>query len=115
MFKHIFESTISAIESERARNIELVKQKVMQEQVLPFNREIDISLRDAISEMQNAHNERIAQMQKSFEAEKTALHEAATKKKADNAEIAISSATAEINKKADEAIARLQHLIGKEA
>ena len=115
MFKHIYENAIATIESDRARQVEVAKQKVMQEQVLPFNRDIDASLRDAITELQTRHNERISEMQKAFEQEKHALTEAAQKKKADNAEVAIATATAAINKSADDAIAHFRTILGKEA
>jgi hypothetical protein len=115
MYKQIFDEAIAKIEASRQRDIEVAKQKVMQEQIVPFNREIDNSLRDAIAELQNQHQVKIAQIQQSFEAEKKALAEAANAKKAAFAETAIGASVLSINAEADTAIARLRELVGKEA
>lgn len=115
MYKQIFDDAIARIEATRQRNIDVAKQKAMQEQVIPFNRDIDNALREAITELQNQHNAKIAQMQKDIEAEKQTLVEAANKKKAAYAETAISTAVVAINAEADTAIAKLRELVGKEA
>lgn len=115
MYKQIFDETIAKIEADRQRNIEIAKQKALQEQVVPFNRDIDNSLRDAIAELQHQHNEKIAQMQQAFEAEKKALAEAASHKKTAYAETTMAAAVLTINAEADTAIAKLREFIGEEA
>ena len=76
-----FDEAIAKIEANRQREIELAKQKAMQEQIVPFNRDIDNSLREAIAELQTQHNAKIAHMQQMFDAEKQSLCEAANDKK----------------------------------
>lgn len=115
MYKHIYENAISQIESTRQRETESVKQRVMQEEIIPFNREIDSSLREAISELQTQHNAKIAQMQQAFDAEKATLAEAAAKRKESFAETAIATALSVINAKADNAIANFKKLIDEGA
>lgn len=115
MYQQIFEEAIAKIEARRQHDCEVAKQKAMQEQIVPFNRDIDNSLREAISELQTQHNSKIAQLQQAFENEKKVLAEAAAKKKSDNAESVISSAVSVINAEADTAIAQLQKIAGKGA
>lgn len=114
-YNHIFENAIAQIEATRQREIELAKQRVMQEEIAPFNRDIDVSLRDAISELQAQHNAKIAQLQQTFDAEKTALAEAATKKKESFAETAFATAISVINANADAAIAHFKKYLGEGA
>lgn len=115
MYKQFFEETIAKIEATRQRDIEIAKQKAMQEQIIPFNKEIDTSLRDAIAELQNQHTSKITQMQQVFEAEKKALAEAATNKKNAFAESIIATSVASINDKANATIAKLRELADEEA
>ena len=111
MYKQIYEAAISQIESSRQREIEMAKQKTMQEQVVPICRDIDNSLREAIGELQIANNQKIAQLQKEFEAERASLNEAASKRKETFTETAIATAVASINANADKAIANLKKCI----
>ena len=113
MYKQFFEETIAKIEANRQRDIEAAKQKAMQEQIIPFQRDIDNSLRDAIAELQTQHNAKIAQMQQIFEAEKKSLFEAANDRKTAYAETTIATAISVINAEADNAIAKLREFIGK--
>lgn len=115
MYKQFFEEAIAKIEANRQRDIEVAKQKAMQEQIIPFNRDIDNSLRDAIAELQAQQNAKIAQMQQVFDAEKQALAEAANNKKTENAKNTIDAAVLTINAEAETAIAKLREFIGKEA
>ena len=114
-YNHIFENAIAQIEATRQREIEVARQRVMQEEILPFNRDIDNSFREAIAELQAQHNAKIAQLQQNFEAEKQALAEAAAKKKEAFAETAISTATTVINANADNAIAPFKKFVGEGA
>lgn len=115
MFKHIYESAINQINATRQREIDVAKQKVMQEEIVPFNRDIDASLRDAIAELTTKHNAKIAELQQNFEAEKSALSDAAAKRKESFAETAIATAISVINANADHAIAHFNKFVGEEA
>lgn len=114
MIKDIYENAIRQIENERQRDIEIAKQKAMQESIVPFNRDIDNSLRDAVAELQTQHNEKISQLQKAFEAEKAALAEAAENKKKQFAETTIATANSVINANADNAIQYLRKFIDEQ-
>jgi hemerythrin superfamily protein len=115
VYKHICENAIAQIEATRQREIEVAKQRVMQEEVAPFNRDIETALRDAISELQTQHNAKIAALQQAFEAEKHDLTDAARKRKEAFAETAVATATAAINAEADGAIAHIKKYIGEGA
>lgn len=115
MYNHIYENAIAQIEATRQREIDAVRQRVTQEEIIPFNRDIDNSLRDAITELQMQHNAKIAQMQQAFDAEKAALSEAATKRKDSFAETAIATAVSVINANADTAIAHFKKFVSEEA
>lgn len=114
-YNHIFENAIAQIEATRQREIEVTKQRVMQEEIVPFNRDIDEKLREAIMEMQTRHNAKIAQLQQNFDEEKQALAEAAAKKKEAFAETAIATAITVINANADNAIAHFKKFVGEGA
>lgn len=114
MFKQAYQQAIASIEAARQRSIEAAKQKAMQEQIVPYNAEIDASLRDALTALQNQHNAEIAELQADFEAEKKTMIEAATKKKSDYAESIMATATNLINHDADRAIKNLQDFIDKQ-
>lgn len=115
MYRQIIDEAIAKIEANRQRDIEVAKQKTMQEQIIPFNRDMDESLRKAISELQTQHTAKIANIQQAFEAEKQALVEAANSKKNSFAETAIETAVFAINAEADGAISKLREFIGEGA
>ena len=114
MIKKIYEEAISKIEANRAREIEVAKQKATQEKIAPFNADIDASLRAAIQELTAQLNEKIKQIQDNFNSQKQSLIEAAEKKKKEHAETAIDIAVSVINQQADYAIANLKTYIGKQ-
>jgi HD-GYP domain-containing protein (c-di-GMP phosphodiesterase class II) len=115
MYRQIIDEAIAKIEANRQRDIEVAKQKAMQDQITPFNRDMDESLRKAIAELQTQHNAKIAQMQQAFEAEKQALAEVANNKKAAFAETTISTAVFTINAVADDMIEKMREFIGEGA
>ncbi len=115
MYNHIVENAIAQIEATRNREIEAARQKATQEEIVPFNRDIDEHLRNAIAELQKQHNEKIANLQKVFEAEKASLAEAAAKKKEQFAETALATAVSVINAKANEKIAYFKKAIDEGA
>lgn len=115
MYKQVLDEAIARIEASRQREIEAAKQKAMQEQIIPFNRDIDNSLREAIAELQNEHNSKITKMQQAFEAEKQSLSEAANNKKNAFAETTLTTAVLAINAEADSAISKIKEIIGEGA
>lgn len=114
MVKDIFESTIAQIEAKRQREIEATRQRVMQELVIPFNREIDVSLRDAIMELQEETNAQIAKIQEAFAEKKRVLEKSAIDKKMSFEKNEIEKAITEINYTADKSILHLRKFIGEQ-
>lgn len=114
MIKQIYEQGIAQIEGDRQRKIEAERQRVIREQVVPFNAEIDTALRDAIAEENRQCNATIAAVQARFEEQRKSLTEAAERKKKENAEAVIATAVAVINKKADDAIRYLKDYLEKQ-
>lgn len=114
MIKNVYENAIAQIEANKNRECEVAKQKAMQEKVIPYNAEVDASLRDAIAALQNQHNTKIMELQQAFDAEKKAMVEAATKRKNDFAESTMASVTSIIEHDANKAIAHLRQFIDKQ-
>ena len=108
MTNEIFSRAISELETDRQRKVEAVKQKVLAEQIAPYNRDIDTSLREALAELQSQYTAEIAAVQRKFEEQKTLLAERAAKSKSDYQETAIAAAVAGINAEIDEAVAYLK-------
>lgn len=114
MFKQIIENAIAQIEAARQRQSAESKQRVTQEKIIPFNTEIDASLRAAIAEVQQETANKIASIQQEFEATKKSMQEAAEMKKQAFAKTTIDEALSLINYEADTTIAHLQSKLPKE-
>ena len=78
------EQTVKALETEREKEVAIIKERVTREKIIPFNQEMDISRDKAIAEKQQALNETIVSHQEHFAKEKKEIIEAAEKKKAEN-------------------------------
>jgi hypothetical protein len=114
MFEQIIQNAIAQIEATRQRHITDCKQKVTQEKIVPFNAEIDSSLRAAISEVQQETANKITAIQQEFEATKKRMQEVAEAKKSAFATQTIEEAIAMINLEADTTIAHFQSKLHKE-
>lgn len=114
MIKNIYENAIAQLEADKNRECEIARQKAMQEKVVPYNAEVDASLRDAIAALQNQHNTKVMELQHAFEAEKKAMVEAAAKRKSDFAESTMASATSLIEHETKKAIDHLKTFIDKQ-
>lgn len=114
MFKQIIENAIAQIEAERQRKSAECKQKVTQEKIIPFNTDIDASLRAAIAEVQQETANKISSIQQEFEATKKSMQESAEIKKQAFAKATIDEALSLINYEADTTIAHLQSKLPKE-
>ena len=114
MIKSVLEQAVAQLEAEKSRQCEIEKQKVMQEKIMPYNAEVDQSLRDALNALQNQHNTKIMELQKAFEAEKQAMVEAAAKRKSDFAESTLASAVSMIERDTKKAIQYIQSFIDKQ-
>lgn len=114
MVNQIYQQAVSQIEANRAREIEIAKQKVMQEQIIPFNRDIDNSLQNAYTEIQAEQAEKIAKIQEDYELKKAELAKRAQDKKAQFADSAINAAIYTINTNAEKALAPLKKFLSEQ-
>lgn len=114
MIKQIYNQAISQIEATRAREIETAKQRVTQEQIIPFNKDIDLSLQKAFEELLEEQNARIAKIHAEYEARKSDMRAAAENKKAQFADSAIGTAVYAINANADKALAPLKKYLSEQ-
>ena len=105
--KTYLEETLRKIESDKARAIASVKEKVTRELIIPFNAEIDKSRDAAIAQKQAEMNSNIASLQENFAKERQAYIEAAEKKKQENCTAVIATETAVITAEYDKHIAKL--------
>lgn len=114
MFDQILQNAIAQIEATRQRHITECKQKVTQEKIVPFNAEIDASLRAAIAEVQQETANKITAIQQEFDATRKCMQDAAENKKSAFANQSLEEAVAMINIEADTTIAHLQSKLHKE-
>lgn len=114
MIKSILENCIAQVENYRQQQITSVKQKVMQEKVIPHNKEIDLACREAVDELNRKHNERVAQLQAVFEQEKSALFQAAEENKKKFTEAAIAEAVAMVEYAAQTTIDKVGKIVAEQ-
>ena len=111
--KQHYENAYNAIVSERQRETEVARQRVIQDVVAPHNREIDVALAKAIQEQNTACNEEIAKIQQKYANERQALEEMAFKKKQDFEQTTVAAEVARVGADYDLAISNLAKLIGE--
>lgn len=107
------EQAIKSLETEREREVAIIKERVTREKIVPFNKEMDIARDKAIAEKQQALNATIVSLQEQFAKEKQEIIDAAEKKKADNATSVIATETYSVTVKYDKAMTALQNQIEK--
>lgn len=105
------EQTIKNLESEREREVAVIKERVTREKILPYNQEADKGRDLAIAELQQNMNEDITARQAKFAREKQAIVEENEKRKENNANAVLATETYEVTGKYDKAIARLNEQI----
>ena len=110
-FKKFLESTVAQIEQERQRQLQVVREKVMREQVVPHNQEIDKARQDAEILLTDKYNDAVAELQAKYQIDKKALFEAGEKKKTDFMEATLASASYQINSECDKVIEKLKKQI----
>lgn len=105
------EQVIKNLEAEKERESAIIKERVTREQIVPYNQEADKSRDLAIAELQQVMNEDIAKRQAKFTKEKQAIFEENEKRKENNANAVLATATYEVTGKYDKAIAKLNDQI----
>jgi hypothetical protein len=107
------EQAIKSLETEREKEVAIIKERVTREKIVPFNKEMDIARDKAIAEKQQALNATIVSLQEQFAKEKQEIIDAGEKKKADNATSVIATETYSVTVKYDKAMTALQNQIEK--
>lgn len=111
--KSHLEQAVKSIETEKEREVAVIKERVTREKIVPYNQEQD-TLRDkAIAELQQNMNEDITARQAQFAKEKQAIVDENEKRKENNANAVIATETYEVTGKYDKAIARLNDQISE--
>lgn len=104
---NVIQSSISQVQSQRTTEIERAKQKANQEQIAPFNVEIETSKQKAINELTQQFQARVAELQKELEAQKKEITDASEKKKADFAQMTLTSVEVAVAARYDKVLADL--------
>jgi hypothetical protein len=105
------EQAVKSLESEREREVAIIKERVMRETIIPYNKEMDIARDKAIAELQNELNSNIAALQEEFARKKKEIFEANEKKKESNATSVITTESYTVTVKYDKAISKLNEQI----
>lgn len=105
------EQTVRALESEKEREVAVIKEKVTREKIIPYNQEADKGRDLAIAELQTNMNDDISARQAQFSKEKQAIFDENEKRKENNANAVLSSETYTVTVKYDKAIAKLNDQI----
>ena len=104
---NFIQTTISQVQSQRTSDIERAKQKAMQEQIAPFNNEIETSKQKAIAELTQQFQAKVSELQQTLEAQKREIHDASEKKKADFAQMTLMGVEADVATRYDKVLADL--------
>lgn len=113
VIKQYLEQAIRGIESEKERAINVAKEKVTREKVIPYNNEINISRDNAIKELTETLNKNIADLQQKYAIDKQALIDIGEKKKTEFANSVIEAEISVVSLTCDQAISELKAQIEK--
>ena len=105
----ILEQSIKNLQAEEEREIAVIRERVTQEKIIPYNKEMDEARDKAISELQNDLTASIQALQNKFAEDKQKIIEANEKKKAENATATVATETYSIQMRYERAIARLSN------
>ena len=119
------QNTINRLEQQKRTEVERAKQKAMQEQIIPYNTEIDSMRSKAIAEItekanmeiatiQQELNSRIAKKQQELADHKNELTEAGEKKKQEHTSVTLATVEAEVTAKFDETLKTLYKIVESE-
>lgn len=119
------QNTINRLEQQKRTEVERAKQKAMQEQIIPYNTEIDSMRSKAIAEItekanmeiatiQQELNARIAKKQQELADQKNELTEAGEKKKQEHTSVTLATVESEVTAKFDETLKTLYKIVESE-
>lgn len=108
-----YENAYNAIVGEKDREVNAARQRVLQEVVTPYNREIDMALANAVREKNDACSMEITKIQEKYAKERQILEEMASKNKKEFEEKTVAAEVAKVGAEYDVAISTLAKLIGE--
>lgn len=111
--KQHLSNALANIKADKERSIAVAKETAMRETVAPKHAEINKARDEAIASITAKHNQKIAELQHAFAAEKQELVDAGEKKKNEFACSAIECAIATVNVQYEKAIFALEEQISK--
>ena len=107
-------STIKNIEGEKARAVEIAKQKAMQERVIPHNAEVDKQFNEAVGELTDKFNKEVAELKAKYETDKQGLAELATTNKTNFQNATINAVSTQVSIEYDSVLAELEKVLEKQ-
>lgn len=111
MIKQFLENAIRSIENEKARLVQVAKERATTQKVVPHNQEVD-TLRDkALAELQLKHNEQIRLLQEEYAQERQKIISTAENNKAEYTKTVIEAETALVAVECETNIAKLKKQI----
>lgn len=113
MIRGHIEQAIRGIEAEKEAAKRDIEQRVMQEQIIPFNREIDESRDRAIQQLSTEYNVAVNALQEKFAKDKNDIIVASEQHKKEKADAVISAATASVEAEYGMFIAELTNSLNK--
>lgn len=113
MIRGHIEQAIRSIEAEKEQKLREVEQRVMQEKVLPFNREIDESRDKAIQQLSTEYNVAVNALQEKFAKDKNDIILASEQHKKVNADAIISAESKSVEEEYGIIIAELTNSLNK--
>lgn len=111
--KQHLQNALANITAEQDRAIATEKEKAMREIVVPQHAEINQMRDNAIATITEKHNQRLAELQQAFQAERQQYIDASEKKKTEVTNSAVECATATVRLQYEKAIKTLEEQISK--
>lgn len=111
MIKVYLEQAIKAIETEKEKQVSVIRERIMRERIAPLNAEIDTAKAKALSAIDNELNAKIVELKQLYETKKQELIRLGEEKKKANMDSVLTAELATITFDYDNAIVNLQKQI----
>lgn len=109
MIKDHLRGAIAALEAEKENGVSTIKDKILREQILPYNAKVDESVNTAINELKDKKNNEIAEIEERFRNAKQELLSTAEATKKEFAAEVIAKETQEFNARYDRIIENIKN------
>lgn len=111
--KQILEQAIREMEAKRDAELRVIEQRIMQEKILPFNREIDEARDKALQQLAAEYNESVKALQEKFDKDKNDIILASEQHKKEKADGLISAEAGSLVAEYGMMIAEVQRSLDK--